>query len=148
MSRLGTYELTHPESLSEHQLREILKNSCIEILKFEKLCRSELLEMYKRVAMPLPQRQRGGAKSSSTVDMIVEKSIMAVNDDDSLVADFNKGNKRISSHLQTDKSKAPLNDQRPANKKIRLCSTPKVEMIECNGIYKRSGEEQSEVYMS
>ncbi|XP_077272858.1 uncharacterized protein LOC143903271 [Temnothorax americanus] len=146
MWRLDTYELTHPESLSEHQLREILKSSCIEIFKCEKLCRSELLEIYKRVAMPLPQRQRGNAKSSSTGDMIPEKSVTAESDDDmySLAAGLNSGNKRISQtfHPQTDKLK-PLNDQKPMNKNVRLCSTPKVE-AGYNGICKRSCEEQSE----
>jgi len=51
------------------------------------------------------------------------------------------------SHNQTDKLKPLLTDQKPMNKKIRLCSTSKVE-IECNGIYKRNCEEQSEVYTS
>ncbi|XP_011701847.1 PREDICTED: uncharacterized protein LOC105458325 [Wasmannia auropunctata] len=146
MSRLDAYELTHPESLSEHQLREILKNSCIEILKFEKLCRSELLEMYKRVAMPLPQRQRENGKGPSAVDTTAEKSFTAISDNDthSLAAGLNRG-KRIfqTSQLQADKLKPPLNDQKSMNKKIRLCSTPKVE-IGCNGIYKRNSEEQCE----
>jgi len=101
--------------------------------------------MYKRVAMPLPQRQRG--KDSNTVDMIPEKSATAISDDDThcLTAGLNIGNKRISqtSHSHADKLKPSINDQRPGNKKIRLCSTPKVE-IGCNGICKRSYEEQSE----
>ncbi|XP_011061545.1 PREDICTED: uncharacterized protein LOC105150280 [Acromyrmex echinatior] len=142
MWKLDSYELTHPESLSEHQLREILKNSCIEILKFEKLCKSELLEMYKRVAMPLPQRQHANAKN--IVDMISENSITVISDNDmhSLATDLNKGNKRIfqTSQLQTDTK--PLNDQKSMSKKIRLCSTPKE--IGCNGIYKRNYGEQSE----
>lgn len=48
--------------------------SCIEFSNFEKLCKNELLEMYKRVAMPLPQRQRGNAKDID-MDIAAEKSI-------------------------------------------------------------------------
>ncbi|KYN09462.1 PREDICTED: uncharacterized protein LOC108769731 [Trachymyrmex cornetzi] len=143
MCKLDSYELTHPESLSEHQLREILKNSCIEILKFEKLCKSELLEMYKRVAMPLPQRQHGNAKN---IDMISENSITVISDNDthSLAADLNKGNKRIFQTSQSQIDTKPfLNDQKSVSKKIRLCSTPKE--IGCNGIYKRNYGEQSEL---
>ncbi|KYN05717.1 PREDICTED: uncharacterized protein LOC108771399 [Cyphomyrmex costatus] len=146
MWKLGIHELTHPESLSEHQLREILENSCIQNLKFEKLRKSELLEMYKRVAMPLPQRQRGNAKN--TVDMTTENSVTVVSDNDtcSLAIDLNKGNKRIfqTSHPQIDLLKPSFNDQKSMSKKIRLCSTPKVE-IGCNGIYKRNYGEQSEL---
>ncbi|XP_011175207.1 uncharacterized protein LOC105207457 [Solenopsis invicta] len=143
MWKLGTYGLTHPESLSEHQLREILQNSCIESNKFEKLCRGELLEIYKRIAMPLPQRQHGNTKGLSTVDGLSEKSVTAVSDNDA--DNSNKGTKRPpqTSHSQVDKLKSSFHDQKSASKKIRLSSMSKVE-VGCNGIYKRSCEEQSE----
>ncbi|KAL0107742.1 hypothetical protein PUN28_014790 [Cardiocondyla obscurior] len=141
MSRPKTYELTHPEFLSEYQLREILKNSCIESLKFEKLCRSELLEIYRRVAMPLPQRQHGAVKSSNTT-YTLEKSVTTGNDDNvnSLALGSGKGNKRMFS--QVDKSKPSLNDQK-VEKKTRLCSTSKAE-TGWNGIRKCTYEEQNE----
>lgn len=67
--------------------------------------------------------------------------------DDTYSLGLSKGNKRISqtTHSQTDKLKSSFNDQKSMNKKIRLCSISKVEN-ECNGICKRSCEEQSEVY--
>ncbi|XP_029666991.1 uncharacterized protein LOC115237827 isoform X2 [Formica exsecta] len=146
MSKLGTYELTHPESLSERQLREILKNSCIEILNFEKLCKSELLEMYKRVAMPLPQRQCGRAKNLDTeINVVPDKSVIAIsNDMHSLTADLNKGNKRTYQLSQMDRLKFPINDPKSVHKKIRVCSTPKIETT-CNGISKRRCDEQNEI---
>ncbi|XP_012526640.1 uncharacterized protein LOC105831201 [Monomorium pharaonis] len=143
MSRLDTYVLTHPESLSQDQLREILRNSCIESHKFEKLCRSELLEMYKQIALPLPQRQRGNSRSSSIVDVISQKSATVSDNSTSNLTDLNRGNKRTMSFSHTDKLKSSFNDQKPVNKKTRLCSVSKVE-VECNGIYKRSCEEQRE----
>ena len=144
MSKLGAYELTHPESLSERQLREILKNSCIEVLNFEKMCKSELLKMYKQVAMPLPQRQCGNAKNLDTeINMIPDKSVTAIsNDTHSLAADLNKGSKRTCQLSQTDRLKLPVNDPKSVHKKIRLCSTS-VETT-WNGISKRRCDEQNE----
>ncbi|KAL6443989.1 hypothetical protein ACFW04_001746 [Cataglyphis niger] len=146
MSKLGTYELTHPELLSEHQLREILKNSCIEVLNFGKLCKSELLEMYKRVAMPLPQRQCGRVKNLGTeVNVVSDKSVIAIssNNTHSLTADLNKGNKRTCQLSQADRLKFSVNDPKSVHKKIRVCSMPKVETT-CNGISKRRCDEQNE----
>ncbi|CAK9818454.1 hypothetical protein ANTPLA_LOCUS9774 [Anthophora plagiata] len=57
MLSLGVYELTHPESLSEEELEEILKNRCIDFSNYKNSSKSELIELYKRVALPLPQRQ-------------------------------------------------------------------------------------------
>lgn len=43
------------------------------------MCKSELLKMYKRVAMPLPQRQSGNAKNLDTeVNVIPDKSVTAI----------------------------------------------------------------------
>ncbi|XP_011260339.1 uncharacterized protein LOC105253771 isoform X1 [Camponotus floridanus] len=141
MSKLGTYELTHPESLSEHQLREILKNNCIEILNFEKLCKSELLEMYRRVAMPLPQRQRNAKILNTEVNVISDKStVKSSNDMHSLAADLNKGTKRMLS--QTDR-KLSVNDPKSVHKKNQLYSASKVETT-YNGINKRRCNEQNE----
>ncbi|XP_029175894.1 uncharacterized protein LOC114944247 [Nylanderia fulva] len=145
MSKLDVYELTHPESLSERQLREILKNSCIEILNFEKMCRSELLNIYKRVAMPLPQRQGENTENLDTeVNVVSDKSVTAVsNDTHSLTGDLNNGSKRTCQSSQADRLKLPVNDSKSMNKKIRLCSTSKVETT-CNGINKRRCDEQIE----
>ncbi|XP_012233917.2 uncharacterized protein [Linepithema humile] len=146
MWNLDTYKLTHPELLSEHQLRLILENSCIDFSNFENLGKTKLLEMYKRVAMPLPQRQRGNVKDVD-MDVTPEKSITDISDNDnySLTIGSNKANNRMSqlSHPQTDKLKYPLNDQKLVHKKIQLCSTSKVETA-CNGISKRRCDEQNE----
>lgn len=47
-------------------------------------------------------------------------------------------------HPQTDRLKRSLNDQKIVHKKIQLCSMSKVETT-CNGISKRSCDEQNEV---
>ncbi|KAH0945104.1 hypothetical protein HN011_010681 [Eciton burchellii] len=139
MSSLDTYELTHPESLSERQLREILKNSCIEIHNFEKLRRNELLEMYKQVAMPFPQRQR--AKDSNTAGMTLEKFAIA-----NSTYDSNKGNKRTlhsSCPQMSDKLKPFLNDEKSMPKKIRVCSSK--SEVTCNGSKRKCNEQTEEL---
>ncbi|EZA48762.1 hypothetical protein DMN91_005217 [Ooceraea biroi] len=144
MSWLGAYELTHPESLSERQLREVLKNSCIDIRNFEKLCKSELLEIYKRVAMPLPQRQRGNAKDSDKeVGIITEKSIAAVSDDTHSSTHLNKGSKRMSHSSCPQTDKPPVNDEKSMQKRIRLCSS-KAE-VTFNGSKRNCGEQPESI---
>lgn len=140
MSWLGVYELTHPESLSERQLREVLRNSCIEILHFDKLCKNELLEMYKQVVMPLPQR-RVNAKDSEA-ETIAEKSFTATSDNTfNWTCDLNKGNKRMShsSCPQTDRLKSLTNEGKSVQKKSRLC----LSEVAYNGS-KRICDEQTE----
>lgn len=113
------------------------------------MCKSELLKMYKRVAMPLPQRQSGNAKNLDTeVNVIPDKSVTAIsrNDTHSSTADLNQGSKRTCQLSQADRLKFPannINDPKSMHKKIRLCSTPKVETT-CNGINKRRCDEQNE----
>ncbi|KMQ98146.1 larval cuticle protein a2b [Lasius niger] len=109
------------------------------------MCKSELLKMYKQVAMPLPQRQCGNAKNLDTeINMIPDKSVTAIssNDTHSLAADLNKGSKRTCQLSQTDRLKLPVNDPKSVHKKIRLCSTS-VETT-WNGISKRRCDEQNE----
>lgn len=96
--------------------------------------------------MPLPQRQCGNAKKlDAEVNVVPEKSATAISNNDmhSLSVDLNNGNKRICQLSQTDKLKHPVNDSKSMHKKIRLCSTSKVETI-CNGISKRRYDEQNE----
>lgn len=113
------------------------------------MCKSELLKMYKRVAMPLPQRQGGNAKNLDTeINMIPDKSVtsMSNNDTHSSTVDLNEGRKRTCELSQADRLKLPvndLNDLKSMDKKIRLCSTPKVETT-YNGINKRRCDEQNE----
>ncbi|OAD58457.1 hypothetical protein WN48_11111 [Eufriesea mexicana] len=66
MSSLGMYELTHPESLSESQLKEILENRCIDFSDYKHFSKSDLIELYKRVALPLPQRQSENIQNFDT----------------------------------------------------------------------------------
>lgn len=143
---MGAHDLTHPESLSENQLREILKNSCIENQKFERLCKSELVEMYKRIAMPLPQRCHRNANNLDAKADDVSENFTSDNHTHSLTTDLNKGNKRMcQSHLQTtsDQLKSSFNDQTLMHKKIRMHSAPKVDNV-YNGIGKRRCNEQNE----
>ncbi|XP_032669071.1 PH domain-containing protein DDB_G0275795-like isoform X2 [Odontomachus brunneus] len=151
MSSLSSHELTHPELLSDNQLRELLNNSCIDTLNLKNLCKNELLEMYRRISMPLPQRQRGSVKTlNAEVDMISEESLTVVKDNNmhSLNASLSEGTKRIlqSSQLEEDKLKPVLNDQKSPPKKIRLSSTPKVETT-CNVIDKRKWDGQNQLIL-
>ncbi|XP_019695795.1 uncharacterized protein LOC105180613 [Harpegnathos saltator] len=148
MPSFGSHELTHPELLSEHQLRGLLSNSCIDIRNLEKLCKNELLEIYKRVSMPLPQRQRENTKTSDMkVDTTSEEFIVVAKDNNAynLNTNLSKGTKRMSpsSQFEEDKLKLSINDKRSLPKKIQLSSTSKVETI-YNGINKRKSEEQNE----
>lgn len=68
------------------------------------------------------------------------------NDMHSLTEDLNKGNKRTYQLSQMDRLKFPINDPKSVHKKIRVCSTPKIETT-CNGISKRRCDEQNEVHI-
>lgn len=141
MSRDCTYRLTHPEVMSEAELRDILRNSCIDFSNFEKLCRSELIEMYKRIAMPLPQRQSEGAQNSAT-------------DNKNSTNDFDKYSDTLSnsthtlkrslsdstkmSHSSNLRSKSPANECNSAPKKIRLAKAKSGS--EFNGVDKRTND--------
>ncbi|KAL6262469.1 hypothetical protein P5V15_007554 [Pogonomyrmex californicus] len=122
-----SYHLTHPELLSDYQLREILKMRCIRTYEFEKMSRSELLQMYNRMALPLPQRQHNIANSDNN-----RQDNSRQFNCNSLAAGSNK----------TKRNESPQMDKVNflENKKIRLYSPPK----ESNGIYKRVPEGESE----
>ncbi|XP_001607125.1 uncharacterized protein LOC100116309 [Nasonia vitripennis] len=54
--------LIRPESLSESALVEILKSRCIELPNAKNLKKLDLIEMYRRVVLPMPQRRYNGTK--------------------------------------------------------------------------------------
>ncbi|XP_014215182.1 uncharacterized protein LOC106644272 [Copidosoma floridanum] len=54
--------LVNPESLSETALMDHLKRRCIDLLDLKKYKKSDLIGMFKRLAMPLPQRKYNEAK--------------------------------------------------------------------------------------
>lgn len=59
-TNLGTevFSLLQPELLSERELREILTSRCVARNLFN-LTKSELVELFRNVALPLPQREYG-----------------------------------------------------------------------------------------
>ncbi|XP_012268317.2 uncharacterized protein LOC105693156 [Athalia rosae] len=57
MTNLEGYQLLHPELLTEETLLEILKDRCIEVPKLKSKSKTEMVEIFKRVALPLPQRK-------------------------------------------------------------------------------------------
>ncbi|XP_011499563.1 PREDICTED: uncharacterized protein LOC105363519 isoform X2 [Ceratosolen solmsi marchali] len=54
---LNYQDLLHPEFLTEWTLREILKSKCIDTSNIFNMEKADLIEMFKRVALPMPQRQ-------------------------------------------------------------------------------------------
>ncbi|XP_066600119.1 uncharacterized protein [Prorops nasuta] len=95
MPKLKSYQLVHPELLPKADLCEILKNSCIKSQDFGKLSKDELIELYKRVALPLPQRNNNSDKPYKDFENC-SSSI------------FNNDNQFIS-NKQTQKEKRAIN---------------------------------------
>lgn len=149
ISDFGAFELTHPELLSETELRMILKNICIDFSKYEKLCRSELIEMYKQIAMPLPQRTRHDIANSSlnneeegsTSTVHPENSEAQSSKPCSLKRSFSE-TKKVSLTSIDSNSKSPTNDAKDVMKKVCM-NSPKSES-ECNGTEKRVGDQKNE----
>lgn len=145
MSGDWTYRLTHPEVMSEVELRDILRNTCIDFSNFEKLCGSELIEMYKRIAMPLPQRQSEDAQvlatnSKNSVNEFEKTSASLSNNTHALKRSLSEATKM--SHCSNLRPKSPINDFNSAPKKIRLAKAR--GETECNGVDKRTIDEKHE----
>ncbi|KAG7209621.1 hypothetical protein KM043_011272 [Ampulex compressa] len=134
MSTLGLYELTHPELLTESELRHVLKNSCIDFSRFEELSKNELIETYKRVALPLPQRQYENVQY--LYGQIHENQQKGNYDSWSVKRSFS--NITTSHPSQTERLKFCVNDHKSTPKKICL-STSKEEK-ESYGVEKRASD--------
>ncbi|KAK2582073.1 hypothetical protein KPH14_002777 [Odynerus spinipes] len=157
MSTLDLHRPTQPELLSEHELCQILKNSCIEIKNFEKLSKTELVEIYKRVALPLPQRQHGNKKykeeNKNNMDENSEseecdKNVTLQNSNSNESINISSTNscekrKRVSQVNATEISKLFIDETNSVSKKICLSTTSKIE-TECNGIMKHKITEKNE----
>ncbi|CAL7941284.1 unnamed protein product [Xylocopa violacea] len=146
MSTLGMYELTHPELLSESELKEILENRCIDFDNYKNLSKSELIELYKRVALPLPQRQSENIdnldtkKYTEAMHYINESHTNSVFSNDTSSTTTNPDETREVSEFSSERPKSPMNEVKEVSKKIRLHNSENV--TKCNGIDKRINDEK------
>ncbi|CAK9796388.1 hypothetical protein ANTQUA_LOCUS765 [Anthophora quadrimaculata] len=144
MLSLGIYELTHPESLSEVELKEILKNRCIDFSNYKSSSKSELIELYKRVALPLPQRQ---SEDSENLDIKREdEATSSINEAHRNSISSNGVNSMKTARNQTieeskpvcTRSKSTMNELTPKRTYLhKLSNTTK-----CNSIDKRTCDEK------
>ncbi|KAL2740221.1 uncharacterized protein V1478_000362 [Vespula squamosa] len=153
MSIIDSHRLTEPEFLSEYELCQILKNRCIEITNFEKLSKIELIELYKRVAMPLPQRQPGNINCKEAnrnnlnrkpVSEIDKNMIVQLSDkhDNTSTTNLPEKKRRVSQGNLIE-PKSFMHETKSVLKKVCLTSISKVE-IDCNGINKHEINEENE----
>ncbi|XP_017755077.1 PREDICTED: uncharacterized protein LOC108547181 [Eufriesea mexicana] len=146
MSSLGMYELTHPESLSESQLKEILENRCIDFSDYKHFSKSDLIELYKRVALPLPQRQSENIQNFDTKGYNEEiystnefhRKLVLLTSTCSTKASLNETIKTPAT--SSVRSKSSINEFKQTSKKIRLCNSNNV--LKYNGIDKRISDEK------
>ncbi|KZC07278.1 hypothetical protein WN55_07689 [Dufourea novaeangliae] len=142
MSTLDMFHLTHPEVLSDPELREILENSCIDFTNYKHLSRPQLIELYKRVAMPLPRR---GSENSQDLDTKktneeekkdsadnCKKDILSLNGKNNTQRNVN-GTKIYQTSCP--RPKTPVNDLQHTPKKIHSCSLYSFKNY--NGVDKR-----------
>ncbi|XP_031370305.1 uncharacterized protein LOC116186607 isoform X2 [Apis dorsata] len=141
MLTLGMYELTHPESLSDSELKEILENRCIDFSDFKNLSRFELIELYKRVALPLPQRH-----SENMQNLEIKGHNEATHFDNELYRNsisftkicINETTKMLESSYV--RSKSSTNEIKQTSKKIRLNNSN--NFTKCNDIDKHVNDEK------
>lgn len=142
MSTLGMYELTHPELLSESDLKEILENRCIDFSDYKNLSRFELIELYKRVALPLPQRQSESTQNSDIRQH--NEAIYSVNESHRNPVSLNRTSTRKTDVNETAKEifcispKSSENELKQTSNKIRLYNSNTFKR--CNGIDKHNND--------
>ena len=144
MLTLGMFQLTHPEALSETELREILEYSCIDSSTYKHLSRLELIDLYKRVAMPLPPR-REHSESSDTKKCNGERNSINESHKDSGSSNGIRDAIRPEYKTRTSESslslpKSPVNELRHTPKKIRLYNSNNAK--QCNGTDKRVSDDK------
>ncbi|XP_076300356.1 uncharacterized protein LOC143218792 [Lasioglossum baleicum] len=125
------FHLTHPEVLSDPELREILENCCIDFNNYKHLSRSQLIELYRRVAMPLPKRGSENCQNSDANKNNKQEEEHLADEYRSDVVPFNGTSniKRSISEVKSSpsscsmKPKSPVNELKQTPKKIRLCNS-------------------------
>ncbi|XP_076652120.1 uncharacterized protein LOC143358679 [Halictus rubicundus] len=143
MSTMEMFHLTHPDVLSDPELREILENCCIDFNNYKHLSRSQLIELYKRVAMPLPKRGSENSQNSDNNKNNEQEKNHLADECQSDVVSFNGTSniKRSISEIKlspsscSTKPKSPVNELKQTSKKIRLYNSN--NMRDYNGIDKR-----------
>ncbi|XP_076163318.1 uncharacterized protein LOC143144611 [Ptiloglossa arizonensis] len=138
MLTLGMFQLTHPEVLSEAELREILENSCIDFSNYKHLSQSELIELYKRVAMPLPRRQYGNTENSDTNRNSEERCSVNKCQTNSVSLSTNNTSKDTSEPPCATKSKSSENELKYTSKKVHLYNSNNIK----HSLEKRNNEEK------
>lgn len=142
MSTLGMYELTHPELLSESDLKQILENRCIDFSDYKNLSRFELIELYKRVALPLPQRQSESIQNSDIRQH--HEAMYSVNESHRNSVSLNGTSTRKTDINETEKEifcirpKSSANELKQTSDKIRLNNSN--TFTKCNGIGKHNND--------
>ncbi|XP_076243226.1 uncharacterized protein LOC143184690 [Calliopsis andreniformis] len=145
MLTLATFQLTHPEALSETELREILENSCIDSSTYKNLSRLELIDLYKRIAMPLPQRQDEHIQDSDTKKCDEKQCSVKESQKNSIslnrnIVERNKSETEISQSSHMRRLKSPVSDLKQTNKRIHLFNSNNLK--QSNGINKRLNNEK------
>ncbi|XP_071872249.1 uncharacterized protein isoform X1 [Bombus fervidus] len=142
MSTLGMYELTHPELLSESDLKEILENRCIDFSDYKNLSKFELIELYKRVALPLPQRQSESTQNSDIRQH--NETMYSVNESHRNPVSLNGTSTRKTDVNETAKEilctrpKSSANELKQTSNKICLYNSN--TFTKCNSIGKRNND--------
>ncbi|XP_031829802.1 uncharacterized protein LOC116425789 [Nomia melanderi] len=148
MLTLETFHLTHPEVLSDPELRDILENCCIDFNNYKHLSRSQLIELYKRVAMPLPKRGTENSQNSTTKSNNEQEKQHSSNQCQKDITSLNgeSNTKRNTKEMKTSplpystKPKSPVNEIKEIPKKIRLYNSNNLK--DCNGVNKRVNVEK------
>ena len=144
MLTLGLFQLTHPEALSEAELRETLDYSCIDSGTYKNLSRLELIDLYKRVAMPLPPR-REHSERSDTKKCNGERNSVNESHENCGSSNGIRDTEHPERETRTSESsaslpKSPVNELRHTPKKIRLFNSSNAK--QCNGTNKRVSDDQ------
>ncbi|XP_012152402.1 uncharacterized protein LOC105664069 isoform X2 [Megachile rotundata] len=124
----------------------ILCERCIDFSNYKNLTRCGLIELYKRVAMPLPQRQNENNHSASTNKD--NKETNSVNESHQNLTLLNGTNNtkininEVTKSSQTSHMKltTPENELKCSTKKICLYNSNTV--TKCNGVDKRNGDDK------
>ncbi|XP_015523880.1 uncharacterized protein LOC107227286 isoform X1 [Neodiprion lecontei] len=136
MTTLENYQLLHPELLTEDALIQVLRDRCVEEPQLKSATRNELVELFKRVALPLPQRTfddstHMGRKLMSLQRRMDKRGASAVkitstSDGPSNVGSTLSNNDCNSMHAGNVNSrlKPPLEIIGSETKKIRLSKSP------------------------
>ncbi|XP_008551086.1 uncharacterized protein LOC103573682 [Microplitis demolitor] len=119
--------LTSPHMLSDNKLREILKDRCIEVKDIEFMDKLKLLEIFKRIAMPMPQRKYNDQRSlgKKLSDLRLAKNIK-ISDHDKTKSELLDKSFESEDKNNSNKSpnngilKSPINKLKSEQNSIRL----------------------------